>query len=125
VWNALGKLAVTDPEAFIDYHRSDAVAVACEAWLGPRYQLTEQVNVVNPGGEAQHPHRDYHMGFLTDDEAYAVTAYLLYRNGIIGENDVMDAESLREVRMPRRDDYVMPGEWTPETRRGLENLAPR
>ncbi|MCY3617498.1 MAG: phytanoyl-CoA dioxygenase family protein [Acidimicrobiaceae bacterium] len=69
VWNALEKLAVTDPEAFIDYHRSDAVAVACEAWLGPRYQLTEQVNVVNPGGEAQHPHRDYHMGFLTDDEA--------------------------------------------------------
>ncbi|MCE2512644.1 MAG: phytanoyl-CoA dioxygenase family protein [Acidimicrobiia bacterium] len=69
VWNALEKLAVADPEAFIDYHRSDAVAVACEAWLGPRYQLTEQVNVVNPGGEAQHPHRDYHLGFLTDDEA--------------------------------------------------------
>ena len=37
-------------------------------------------------------------GVLTDDEAYAVTAYLLYRNGIIGENDVMDAQSLREVR---------------------------
>ena len=69
VWNALEKLAVSDPDAFVDYHRSDAVAVACEAWLGPRYQLTEQVNVVNPGGEAQHPHRDYHMGFLTDDEA--------------------------------------------------------
>ena len=69
VWNALEKLAVADPDAFIDYHRSDAIAVACEAWLGPRYQLTEQVNVVNPGGEAQHPHRDYHMGFLTDDEA--------------------------------------------------------
>ena len=69
VWNALEKLATSDPDAFIDYHRSDAVALACEAWLGPRYQLTEQVNVVNPGGEAQHPHRDYHMGFLTDDEA--------------------------------------------------------
>ena len=69
VWNALEKLAVSDPDAFVDYHRSDAIAVACEAWLGPRYQLTEQVNVVNPGGEAQHPHRDYHMGFLTDDEA--------------------------------------------------------
>ena len=69
VWNALEKLAASNPDVFIDYHRSDAVAVACEAWLGPRYQLTEQVNVVNPGGEAQHPHRDYHMGFLTDDEA--------------------------------------------------------
>ena len=36
-------------------------------------------------------------GVLTDDEAYAVTAYLLYRNGIIGEDDVMDAESLPQV----------------------------
>ena len=69
LWNALEKLALADPDAFIDYHRSDAVAVVCEAWLGPRYQITEQVNVVNPGGEAQKPHRDYHMGFLTDDEA--------------------------------------------------------
>ncbi len=69
IWNALEKLALADPDAFVDYHASDAVAVACEAWLGPRYQVTEQVNVVNPGGEAQHPHRDYHMGFLTDDEA--------------------------------------------------------
>ena len=79
VWNALEKLAVADPDAFIDYHRSDAVAVACEAWLGPRYQLTEQVNVVNPGGEAQHPHRDYHMGFLTDEEAeqFPLQAHLL------------------------------------------------
>ena len=79
LWNALEKLAVADPDAFIDYHRSDAVAVACEAWLGPRYQLTEQVNVVNPGGEAQHPHRDYHMGFLTDGEAeqFPLQAHLL------------------------------------------------
>lgn len=69
IWNALEKLAACDAEAFIDYHRSDALAVACEAWLGPRYQLTEQVNAVNPGGEAQQPHRDYHMGFLADDEA--------------------------------------------------------
>ena len=79
VWNALEKLSTFDPDAFIDYHRSDAIALACEAWLGPRYQLTEQVNVVNPGGEAQLPHRDYHMGFLTDDEAeqFPLHAHLL------------------------------------------------
>jgi mono/diheme cytochrome c family protein len=58
-------------------------------------------------------------GILSDDEAYAVTAYLLHRNGIIAEEAVMDAERLRRVRMPRRDDYVMPGTWTPETRRGF------
>ena len=58
-------------------------------------------------------------GILSDDEAYAVPAYLLHRNGIIAEEAVMDAERLRRVRMPRRDDYVMPGTWTPETRRGF------
>ena len=58
-------------------------------------------------------------GILTDDEAYAVTAYLLYRNDIISEEAVMDAETLPQVRMPRRDDYVMPGTWTPETPRGF------
>ena len=58
-------------------------------------------------------------GILTDGEAYAVTGYLLYRNDIISEEDVMDAQTLPQVRMPRRDDYVMPGTWTPETRRGF------
>ena len=45
-------------------------------------------------------------GVLTADEVYAVTAYLLHRNGIIGENDVMDATTLPRVRMPNRDGFV-------------------
>ena len=45
-------------------------------------------------------------GSLTADEAYAVTAYLLYLNGIIGENDVMDATTLPQVSMPNRDGFV-------------------
>lgn len=31
----------------------------CEAWLGPGYSMTSQTNIVNPGGKAQEPHRDY------------------------------------------------------------------
>ena len=46
-------------------------------------------------------------GVLTDDEVYAVTAYLLYRNEIIGRNDVMDAKSLPLVKMPNRDGFVL------------------
>src|SRR5271166_6426605 len=38
-------------------------ALENEAWLGPAYQITSQLNVVNPGGAAQLPHRDYHLGF--------------------------------------------------------------
>jgi S-disulfanyl-L-cysteine oxidoreductase SoxD len=45
-------------------------------------------------------------GSLTHDEVYAVTAFLLYRNGIIGENDVMDEKSLPKVEMPNRNGFV-------------------
>ena len=58
-------------------------------------------------------------GILSDDETYAVTAWLLYRNGIIQQEEVMTAETLAEVRMPGRDDYQAPGTWTPETLRGF------
>lgn len=39
-------------------------------------------------------------GALTDSETYAVTAYILARNGIIAEDQVVDAESLRRIQMP-------------------------
>lgn len=42
---------------------------------------------------------------LTDDEAYAVTAYLLELNGVIGKDDVMNAETLPQVAMPNRDSF--------------------
>jgi cytochrome c len=45
-------------------------------------------------------------GSLTHDEVYAVVAFLLYRNGIIGETDVMDAQTLPKVVMPNRDGFV-------------------
>ena len=34
IWNALEKLAVADPGAFVDYYANDAVALAAQAWLG-------------------------------------------------------------------------------------------
>lgn len=43
---------------------------------------------------------------LTNDEVYAVTAYILALNGIIGENDVMNAETLPKVKMPNRDGFL-------------------
>jgi len=67
IWNALEKLCLRDPRLFARYYGNAAVALVSEAWLGPGYQITSQVNVVNPGGEAQQPHRDYHMGFQTAD----------------------------------------------------------
>jgi S-disulfanyl-L-cysteine oxidoreductase SoxD len=43
---------------------------------------------------------------LTSDEIYAVSAYILNLNGIIGESDAMDAQSLPKVRMPNRDGFI-------------------
>jgi cytochrome c len=43
---------------------------------------------------------------LTNDEVYAVTAYLLYLNGIIAENAEMNAQTLPQVKMPNRDGFV-------------------
>ena len=44
---------------------------------------------------------------LTNDEVYAVTAYLLAANKIIGESDAMDAQSLPRVKMPNRDNFII------------------
>ena len=43
---------------------------------------------------------------LTDDEVYALTAYILALNKLIGENDAMNAQSLPKVRMPNRDGFI-------------------
>jgi S-disulfanyl-L-cysteine oxidoreductase SoxD len=45
---------------------------------------------------------------LTDDEAYSLTAYILSLNKLIGDNDVMDAKTLPQVKMPNRDNFIMP-----------------
>jgi hypothetical protein len=45
---------------------------------------------------------------LTDNEVYALTAYILSINKLIGDNDVIDAKSLPQVKMPNRDNYIIP-----------------
>ena len=48
---------------------------------------------------------------LTVDETYAVSAYILHLNGIIGEKHVINAKTLPKVKMPNRDNFyiVYPG----------------
>ncbi len=45
-------------------------------------------------------------GSLTPDQVYAVTAYLLHLNGIVGEQEVLDARTLPQVKMPNRAGFV-------------------
>lgn len=76
LWNALQKHCLRDPEGFARYYGNGLLATVCEAWLGPGWQMTAQVNVVNPGGAAQAPHRDYHLGFMTPGQAQAYPAHV-------------------------------------------------
>jgi ectoine hydroxylase-related dioxygenase (phytanoyl-CoA dioxygenase family) len=69
IWNSLQKAAEHSPDSFIEYYANPLLGLIAEAWLGPWFQATAQVNVVTPGGQAQQPHRDYHLGFQSDEVA--------------------------------------------------------
>jgi S-disulfanyl-L-cysteine oxidoreductase SoxD len=43
---------------------------------------------------------------LTDDQVYAVTAYVLSLNGIVPDNTVLDATSLPKIAMPNRNGFT-------------------
>ncbi len=43
---------------------------------------------------------------LTNDEVYALTAYILALNKLIGENESMNAQTLPKVKMPNRDGFI-------------------
>jgi cytochrome c len=57
-------------------------------------------------------------GSLKPDEVYALTAYLLFKNGVVKEDDVMDAKSLPKVEMPNKDGFSLPPD-------GWKHNAPR
>jgi ectoine hydroxylase-related dioxygenase (phytanoyl-CoA dioxygenase family) len=76
IWGALDKFAVREPQLFAEYYGNDVLALVSESWLGRGYQVTSQVNVVNPGGKAQIAHRDYHLGFMSEGQALAYPAHV-------------------------------------------------
>ncbi|NCZ87455.1 MAG: phytanoyl-CoA dioxygenase [Actinobacteria bacterium] len=112
VWNSLEKLAMRDASAFIDYFDNGILALVAAAWLGPRYQFTSQVNVVNPGGEAQSPHRDYHLGFMETHEAEMYPEHihglspLLTLQGAVAHTD-MPAVTGPTYYLPHSQKYPM------------------
>jgi ectoine hydroxylase-related dioxygenase (phytanoyl-CoA dioxygenase family) len=76
LWNSLEKHCLADPANFARYYANPFLALVSQAWLGPFYQMTAQLNVVNPGGAAQSPHRDYHLGFQSADAVARYPAHV-------------------------------------------------
>ena len=105
VWNSLQKLCLRAPDVFLPYFANDPIAAVCEAWLGPWYQMTAQVNQVRPGGKAQTVHRDYHLGFQSsaDVSRFPIQAHqispLLTLQGAIAHVD-MEIESGHTKLLP-------------------------
>ena len=111
IWNALEKLAVRDSGTFVDYYANDLLALVSRAWLGPGYQMTSQINVVRPGGQAQDPHRDYHLGFLSDEVAARYPAHVhllspvLTLQGAVAHSD-MPVQSGPTMYLPYSHQYA-------------------
>lgn len=111
IWNALEKLAVRAPDLFVRYYANDVIALISQAWLGPGYQMTSQVNVVNPGGAAQEVHRDYHLGFQSNDVAEQFPAHthalspVLTLQGAVAHTD-MPVESGPTLYLPHSQKYL-------------------
>ncbi|WP_427133664.1 phytanoyl-CoA dioxygenase family protein [Pseudarthrobacter sp. S9] len=110
VWGALDKLALSNPGVFAEYYANDILALISEAWLGANYQVTSQVNVVNPGGQAQTAHRDYHLGFMSAEEAQRYPAHIhrlspaLTLQGAVAHCD-MPVESGPTLYLPHSHKY--------------------
>jgi ectoine hydroxylase-related dioxygenase (phytanoyl-CoA dioxygenase family) len=111
VWNALEKLCLRAPDVFAAYYGNALLATVCEAWLGPAYQITSQINCVNPGGAAQIAHRDYHLGFFNAAGAERFPAHvhelspLLTLQGAVAHVD-MPLESGPTLYLPHSQKYA-------------------
>ncbi|MBY4593623.1 MULTISPECIES: phytanoyl-CoA dioxygenase family protein [Rhizobium] len=111
IWNSLEKHCLADPANFAEYYGNAIVALASQAWLGPSYQMTAQVNRVNPGGAAQSAHRDYHLGFQSSAviEQFPVHVHrlspVLTLQGAVAHCD-MPLESGPTLFLPHSQTYV-------------------
>ena len=111
IWNSLEKHCLADPANFAEYYGNAIIALASEAWLGPSYQMTAQVNRVNPGGTAQSAHRDYHLGFQSSKVIEQFPAHVhrlspvLTLQGAVAHCD-MPIESGPTLFLPHSQTYV-------------------
>ena len=112
IWNALQKFCERDTETFIDYYNNPLLCFVTEAWLGPFFQMTSQVNIVKPGGQAQKPHRDYHLGFQENSlvSEYPISAQILSQFLTLQESVAhtdMDISSGSTMMLPFSHQYPL------------------
>lgn len=102
IWNSFKKHAMRDPVSFLAYYSNPWLRHISDAWLGPAYQITAQVNLVRPGGQPQVAHRDYHLGFQTVETCarypkaiHLVSQFLTLQGGIAHSGVPLDSGPTR------------------------------
>ncbi|KAK9769509.1 hypothetical protein AB5N19_08537 [Seiridium cardinale] len=102
IWNSFQKHAEAHPSSFVRYYSNPWLARVSEAWLGPSYQITAQLNIVRPGGKPQSAHRDYHLGFQTAKSCarfprtiQVASQYLTLQGGIAHSDVPLDSGPTR------------------------------
>ncbi|RFU24678.1 hypothetical protein B7463_g11662, partial [Scytalidium lignicola] len=94
IWNSFSKHGLEDAASFVEYYSNPWLALVSEAWLGPAYRVTAQVNIVKPGGAAQNSHRDYHLGFQNPERCAAyprslqIATQFLTLQGAVAHSDM-------------------------------------
>ena len=94
IWNSFQKHAIHDPDSFVAYYSNLWLSLMCQAWLGPAYRITAQVNIVKPGGKPQISHRDYHLGFQSAEscsrfpKVTQIASQFLTLQGAIAHSDM-------------------------------------
>lgn len=68
IWNFYEKFSIQSPTTFIHYHKNPILNLVVDSYLGPKYQISSQINIVKPGSKSQVFHRDYHLGLMELDE---------------------------------------------------------
>ena len=72
IWNFFEKFCINNPELFINYFKNPVFNLVFQSYLGPKYTVSSQINIVEPGSKSQIFHRDYHLGLMdyNDIEKY-------------------------------------------------------
>ena len=69
IWNFYEKFCILSPQLFVNYFKNPIFDIVFQSFLGPKYQVSSQVNIVKPNSKAQQFHRDYHLGLMSYEEA--------------------------------------------------------
>lgn len=102
IWNALDVLSSRDPALFVRYYANVLIAVLCESWVGPNYQVASQIDLIPANSDGQErPRRATHPGLQHSEEASYYPAPMhhaaqsLMLEGIIAHDDIDDMGPLR------------------------------